>query len=275
MVPENVMSNRAKFARKAASKPGHGDNGVNPHVSADHAPGNPSALREGNGPGADGSRLDPDLTAIEKTPSGFEAACCEVVQVNDQLQRVRDVLDECGAALGNCHDMLQLVRTTLSKNQIVMEGERQRLALERTVLDEEWQKLAEEREVLAMSVSDSRLPGSHREAHRAVLESLRRVANTSARTTLLAIYWRAFRHRLAFRALPTLLFFLLGGIVRLLAAREHRTFGALADGCVWLGLIGLLDVLCFGFNALRKCPIPPPPAGPAPAMGSPTPRRTG
>jgi len=89
-----------------------------------------------------------------------------------------------------------------------------------------------------------------------MLDSLREVANQSARTAKVANFWRQFRKTLAFRVPPTVLLFLGSGVLLFLGANGDAIYRALAGSCFSLGVIALLNVVYFIVTSLLERPEP-------------------
>src|SRR5204863_8984638 len=86
-------------------------------------------------------------------------------------------------------------------------------------------------------------------------DSLREVANLSARTAAAAESRQEFRKTLAIRLTPTILFFLLGGILIAVGGSANVSFRSLAGGSFSLGLIALLHVVSFAAQTMFERPV--------------------
>jgi uncharacterized RDD family membrane protein YckC len=74
---------------------------------------------------------------------------------------------------------------------------------------------------------------------------LREVANLSARTAAAAEFRNDFRKALAIRLTPTILLFVLGGILVAFGAVEEIAYRGLAAAAFSLGFVALMNVLYF------------------------------
>jgi hypothetical protein len=208
--------------------------------------------------GEERDRLTAELAAFEETQSDFETACTEFERINNELESDRELLTDRDEALAEWHDALETVRATLAEEQAHLETDRKALAEGRKALEEERRKFKAQLEAMSQASLHPapRTPTPEQEQRRAMLDSLREVANLSARAARAAEFWQVFRRTLLIRVPPTLLLFVLAGILLAVASGGNLVYRRIAGGCFSLGLIALLDVLYFAATALLDRPEP-------------------